>query len=480
MSYQKEPLTVFLYNPISGQGHLDSYARIYTEACLRLGYRTVLVSGSDAGITDYVHRCLPSECAQRFTWVSFHEADRSDSELQRIKQSQVAIRNRLGPICVTRALLRRTSSAWLHVTKGAYRVIRPMLPPKCQHWLASISQSINPDHGRITYALVATRVCSAGRLTKLSPSLVFVLYLDLMSHRLSDIRTMDSSIGCGWAGILFHPARVRNDAQPLERLFASNSLKGLLFLNPYSVVRYQDTHPHLFFVRAPDVTVTECTESNSRLAQSMVAQAAGRRIVLMIGAISGFKGLKEFIDIIKHPNSHDLFFAIIGHVHWSTLGRDEQDIRDFYSRASDNVFTHDAYLEDEAVYNELVSCSDVIYAVYRGAMGSSNTLTKAAFFARPVLVAEDSYLGELVLASGTGAVVEPGNAQAACQALNELLCRSIPKASYDAYYRSNSLTALQATLEKAFRAWCDSGFDPSSLRTVATDPSFPLSGSGQD
>lgn len=457
MSNECNSLTLFLYNPISGQGHLDSYARLYTEACLRLGYRTVLVSAAEAGLSDYVERHLPAEQARHFHWVSFDEADRSQSELHRVKHPHKPLSSRLKPIRVARALFRWNRKLGLYLLRRGYRLIRPLIPGQGRQWFASLLQSLNPDHGRIPYGLVAARVCAASRVTGLTPRLVFVLYLDLMSHRLSDIRAMDSSFGCGWSGILFHPSRVKDDAQPSERLFNSRRLQGLLFLNPYSVDRYQQSHPDLYFSRAPDVAITDCNETSSQLAQSMVARAAGRKIVLMIGAISAFKGLKDFIALIHSADPGQFFFAIIGCVHWSTLGKDEQSIRDFYSSHRENVFTFDAYLETEDVYNSFIACSDVIYAVYKGAMGSSNTLTKAAFFGRPVLVAQDSYLGELVLAGGTGAVVEAGDTQATCQALHDVLEHSIPQENFLAYYQLNSLPALQATLKKSLQAWCKSG-----------------------
>jgi glycosyltransferase involved in cell wall biosynthesis len=457
VSNECNSLTLFLYNPISGQGHLDSYARLYTEACLRLGYRTVLVSAAEAGLSDYVERRLPAEHARHFQWVSFDEADRSQSENHRVKHPRKPLWSKVKPISVARALLRWITTLGLYLLRRGYRHIRPLIPGQGRQWIASLLQSMNPDNGRIPYGLVAARVCEASRLTGLTPSLVFILYLDLMSHRVSDIRAMDTSIGCGWAGILFHPSRVKDDAQPSERLFNSRRLQGLLFLNPYSVDLYHQSHPDLFFTRAPDVAITDCNVTSSQLAQTMVARAAGRKIVLMIGAISAFKGLMDFIALTHSADPGQFFFAIIGCVHWSTLGMDEQRIRDFYSSHPENVFTHDAYLENEDVYNSFISCSNVIYAVYKGAMGSSNTLTKAAFFGRPVLVAQDSYLGELVLGSGTGAVVEADNTHATCQALNDVLGHSIPQENYLAYYQLNSLPALQAALGKALHAWCKSG-----------------------
>ena len=62
--------SIFLVNPVSGRGHLDSYARLYARALLELGYRVVLVAEADGGASAYLAR-NSAELMPSFSFVSF-------------------------------------------------------------------------------------------------------------------------------------------------------------------------------------------------------------------------------------------------------------------------------------------------------------------------------------------------------------------------------------------------------------------------
>ena len=49
----KKPV-IFLVNQISGHGHLDSYARLYGDCLLALGYRVVLIAGHEGGARQWL------------------------------------------------------------------------------------------------------------------------------------------------------------------------------------------------------------------------------------------------------------------------------------------------------------------------------------------------------------------------------------------------------------------------------------------
>src|SRR3569832_875124 len=61
---------IYLVNPLSGRGHLDAYARLYSRALLDLGYRVILVAKADAGTVDYLRR-ISVEYKTSFSFVSF-------------------------------------------------------------------------------------------------------------------------------------------------------------------------------------------------------------------------------------------------------------------------------------------------------------------------------------------------------------------------------------------------------------------------
>ena len=68
--------SIYLVNPISGRGHLDSYARLYSRALLELGYMVVLVAETDGDTLAYLERNC-SGLRQSFSFAPFEEPRRS-------------------------------------------------------------------------------------------------------------------------------------------------------------------------------------------------------------------------------------------------------------------------------------------------------------------------------------------------------------------------------------------------------------------
>src|SRR5690349_618753 len=67
--------SIFLVNPISGRGHLDAYARLYSRALLELGHRVVLVAQTDAETISYLARNAPALAAS-FAFFSVDQPNR--------------------------------------------------------------------------------------------------------------------------------------------------------------------------------------------------------------------------------------------------------------------------------------------------------------------------------------------------------------------------------------------------------------------
>src|SRR4051794_18439442 len=71
--------SIYLVNPISGRGHLDSYARLYSRALVELGHEVVLVAETDGETGDYLQRSNPG-ARQLFSFVSFEDARHRPAE----------------------------------------------------------------------------------------------------------------------------------------------------------------------------------------------------------------------------------------------------------------------------------------------------------------------------------------------------------------------------------------------------------------
>jgi glycosyltransferase involved in cell wall biosynthesis len=428
--------TICLYNPISRQGHLDSYARLYARAFLELGHRVLLVAETDAGAPGYVARTCPQHAAA-FSFTAFADVD------------EVAGLRREGLPAHRRALL-----VWRAEGPGGIagrllglprRLLWRMLPEAARRALPQLA----PGPRRLGLRPLVARIAAAGARAGSLPDLVFILYLDLMSEAAGEVAALDGPGGLPWAGILFHPRAAADEAY-----FDSARARGGLFLVPAALARYAERRPRLAFSVAPDVADLELAPTPHALAQAMRTQAAGRTIVLAIGTVTPHKGTETLLRVIREADREKFFFAVIGAVMWPSFGPFEGELRAFYQAPPANVLVHDGYVEDEPDYNTLIVASDIVYAVYQGFGSSSNSLTKSAGFGRPILVAQGTLMGARVQEAGIGAVAMEGDVASILAGLAMLA--AAPRDSFDfaGYGSRHSLAALKRVLDGAVGQWC--------------------------
>ena len=454
--------SIFLVNSISGQGHLDSYARLYSRAFLELGYQVTLVAATDGGTDDYLTRNKIDRSS--FSFVPF-------SAPARISEQDVA---RAGLGAVQRMLLvwKEESVAGIlrRLVVVPARVARRLVPEAVHDRWRKLKQTLSnrlaqipaaralrqflfPDAGRILFITLVRHVQKAVAISGgKPPDLVFFLYLDLMAEGPSNLAALDTIGGWPWAGIRFHPRLRESSEASIEGYFEARTAKGGVFLVPDAVDIYAVAAPRLKFTQVPDVADLELAVEPPSVAKQIRTRAAGRTIILQIGTIAPHKGVMTLLDVIAKADPQRFFFALVGEVYWQSFGSDEQQLRNFYAQAPENVLTHAGYMADEREYNSLVAACDVIYAVYSGFNSSSNSLTKAAGLQRPILATRNSLMGERVLAHGIG--LATGND--ANEILAELEQLAIGKADgfrFDSYADQHSLGELKSVLAKGLPLW---------------------------
>lgn len=102
------------------------------------------------------------------------------------------------------------------------------------------------------------------------------------------------------------------------------------------------------------------------------------------------------------------------------MPEDEVALRKVLSRPPENLYIQPKYLADERTFNEIISISDVIFAVYRDFGRSSNMLSKAAYFEKPILVSKSCLMGDRVEQYRIGYAVPQDDTLAMYQALCNL------------------------------------------------------------
>jgi glycosyltransferase involved in cell wall biosynthesis len=454
--------SIFLVNSFSGQGHLDSYARLYTRALLELGYRVTLVAATDGGTSDYLARNKIDQSP--FSFVPFSQPDTeavvaSRSHLSAIQRAQlvwkeeraIGLLRRL--IVVPRRFARRlvpepARIGWRKL-KQATNTRLAQIPA-----VRALRQFLFPDAGRILFISLIRHVQNAvSVLGNKRPDLVFFLYLDMMAEGPANITALDTIGRWPWAGIQFHPRLRESPEARIEQYFESSTAKGGLFLVPDAVDIYAKVAPRLKFLLVPDVADLELAAELPSVAKQIQSRAAGRTIVLLVGTIAPHKGVMMLLDVVAKADPQRFFFALVGEVYWHGFGNDVGQLRNFYAQAPENVVVHDGYVADERDYNSLVAACDIVYAVYSGFNSSSNSLTKAAGLKRPILTAKNSLMGERVLAHGIGLAVTSNDANEILAGLEHLRTSKDDDFRFNSYAGQHSLDALKSIMAEALPPW---------------------------
>lgn len=177
--------SIFLVNPISGHGHLDAYARLYSRALIELGYRVVLVAETDADTPGFLSRNTTFK-EDLFSFVSFSQATTVPLQAGTASTTTQATRSHLGAIQRARmvwqeeglgAVLRRLVIVPLRIASAALSDTGRLgwigkalfgLKRRIFRWLSNyrivraVRKFLYPDSGRILFRTMVQYVQKAG------------------------------------------------------------------------------------------------------------------------------------------------------------------------------------------------------------------------------------------------------------------------------------------------------------------------------
>ncbi len=443
--------TIYLISPISGHGHLDAYSRLYSRALLELGHRVVLIAPEDGGTKDYLARTAPGYAA------SFHFI------------SSVHLDKQLGlPEHGSRAHLPMLQRARMVLGEEGMSGIAHRVAGRgvdaLKEYTPALARRLGVERGqaarKMPFADFSRRVGLAQKMTGLDGDLAFFLYLDVMAEDRRDLAQFERNWNMPWGGILFHARksdRLRQ-AGP-EKYFFSPRMRGAKFLVPETLGTYRDLLPALDFALIPDVADVELADDSLDLAATIRDRARGRCVVLQIGTIAPHKGTLELLNVMKHADPSQFFFAVVGRPYLEKFDGQAETLRQAMSDPAENVLFHPSFIEDERDYNAVLQAADVIYAVYRDFPASSNVLTKAAYFNIPILVSDRHLMGERVRRYQLGATVREGDTAGICRSLEALKHFDRQSGAFLDYTADHSLDALKKVLGPTVELWRKGGTD---------------------
>jgi hypothetical protein len=426
---------IVLYNPISNEGHLDSWHVLFIEAFLHAGWLVIAWTADLKGLQNKLEKkgLLGHEALTLYG---------TDAQAVQPEQTQQAFR--LGLKKHTRLtvgflrtklgrVVRLIQALWQSPEQRAQRLLAlKYIDPRS--FCADINSILAQTNAHV--------------------SAIFNMYIDAYVPGSSAWQQFGFSAPIPWMSLCITPADIANssgsqaqDIHPSLPYYAMSDYRGTCLLEDALLESYQARWPNKQFAYLPDVTETGLPVHPTELAKKIKKLAAGRKIVFMGGSIGKQKNIARWFELIRKADSTKWYFVQSGRINKNNLTTEDANALAVVQESPpNNLYLYTDYIADELAFNEIISVVDFIFAVYIEFYRSSNMLSKAAYFEKPILVANQCLMGDRVTKYGIGLAVPADDTQAIHQGLTALVELPNLSANFSVYRQDFNQDVLQKRL----------------------------------
>ena len=301
----------------------------------------------------------------------------------------------------------------------------------------------------------AQAIKRARRETGVRPDLVFFTWLDSYLGFCKNRHIIDLLFPYQWTGLYFQPWYLRNyrqlsDIQGPPREYdvelIARGCRGVGILDEgvaNLLCARVAPKPVVVF---PDVADSSPPDRDYPLMHDIIRKAKGRRIISIIGGLARRKGMFTLLEAASQMQSDDCFFLFAGVPSLTT--EEETTLKKIVSDSPENCYFHFGFIPGEPQFNALVEFSAILYAAYEGFPFSSNLLTKAALFEKPVIVSNGYCMGERVTALQIGESIHEGNVAECIAAIRRLLTAHDAEWNFTGFRKMHSEETFRTAVEK--------------------------------
>jgi hypothetical protein len=382
---------ILVYNPISNEGHLDSWHVLFIQMLRKAGWRVIALSTDPIGMQA---KLLAKGFKLTDDLVVFETRQKATTKISLLRQTWQCLNTQYDKVRYQGKA--ETKREYL---KDAYFVLAHQLVNQARNFYRRIKQKRKPllASGEQTESVLAPAHFAEavneviahypGQVCK-----VLNMYIDAYRVDQEAWQNFRFSEDIPWTAVCITPG-----VEPVEGYYQLSAYQGTCFLDELVCDHYQKALPDKYFDYMPDIADIELPAQLTPLAQKIMMQAAGRKIVFMGGSIGRQKNLIAWYDLIRRVDPNRWFFVQIGRINRNNLTElDKQALDGIVADYPNNLMIYPDYLTDEREFNQIISLSDIIFAVYRQFKRSSNMLSKAAYFKKPILVSDAYLMGERV------------------------------------------------------------------------------------
>jgi glycosyltransferase involved in cell wall biosynthesis len=265
-----------------------------------------------------------------------------------------------------------------------------------------------------------------------------------------------------WMGILFHPKfsrintetvpSLQNPAYAYYSFLRSKCCYGIGLLDEGICERTLQITGVKRAIVFPDITDTELSKAENAFLKKISEKTKGRRIVGVLGYLLRSKGIIPFIKAAAQCKAMPFYFILAGDLIKQSFSRDELDfLVEFIANNPDSISWHTERIPDEGVFNQIACFCDILFAAYLNFHHSSNILTKAAVFRKPVIVSKGFCMAERVSEYKMGICVEEGNVDEIARAIIKIDSNYddiVRRSRFEHYAAVHSVQTLSNVIDK--------------------------------
>lgn len=282
--------------------------------------------------------------------------------------------------------------------------------------------------------------------------LVFFPYINYgFYHKHLSADWIEQNFPYNWAALDITP---NNLSDVRESFYGAKSCQSLSILDERFLGElYKNLNIPIYLF--PEIVHENTSTISTKLTADILNKANGRKIIVLAGIIASSKKLITLLETAKiyEKDENTPFFVVVGEFFLNSWSAPNQNrVEKLIREAGNNVFTHLHRIESEGEFNKLYELSDIIFGVYHQFDKSSNTLSKASLFKKPILVAEGKYLiAKRVEQFNLGRTIDENSADSCMRAIESIFALSeeeMKQFGYEEYLAKNGQSKLKEVLKK--------------------------------
>lgn len=286
---------------------------------------------------------------------------------------------------------------------------------------------------------LAETLLADGRINSVYPKGIFITWIDSFLGPPVTSWLVSWIIPFDWSGIYFHPRHLRNPQEASRAgTLKAKSCKLVCILDENCGTKLEEEINRKVVI-FPDFTDVRLPDSTG-LVDELIVKARGRKIIGLMGSLEPRKGVEDFVRWAhQSKESDEFFFVMVGYLYRFQFSEEFLALLDSFSKDDGSFyFKYDSRIESEQVFNAYVNTCDYIYIVYKDFPHSSNLLTKAAYFQKPVLSSDQGLLGQRVSQFGLGVCLTHSDPESLSSGVRELESKDISASAFESYFKEHS------------------------------------------